>query len=560
MAYDPSQSAREELAKYNEDEMAGKHAAGDALRQKYSGGPGGPKKADFAGNGDVFANPDEYKYNGGRTQWGANRDAATYGGSAAKYDKYGNLIQESSANQEADYYRNQAEAAQGRRAYQMDTGQSDEDRAEFYRQMSAGTQDRAYQFGAMARQAANYRQQGDAAEMYRQMSMGNGPSLAAAMLQNQNATIAAQQASAAASARGPAAMALAQQNAAANTAAAQQGAAGQMAQIRAQEQLGAMGGYQQGLQGMANTAGNIANTATNMRGQDYAAAGLQNQSRSVSQQGEIAQGQLEANQRALNDAQQRAMEANRMGVYGQQQQGQLQQRALETGQGQLALNKEALHSAQTNAMVGQVMGGVGLGAGLMLGGPGGAAAGYAAGQASGGVVSSAGGSSDPDSSGIIRQNPYSDMRLKTNISSLAAAEMSDRANSLERSQAAMYGAPQAAGGEMSRRADGLAAAMRSAYDAPSPVQHALQNLKPYAYNYRDGIGEDPSQRHVGIMAQDLERTPAGATIVKDGPRGKQIDAKGAISLNLAAAADLQKQVDDVKRQNASLAAALMENR
>lgn len=70
----------------------------------------------------------------------------------------------------------------------------------------------------------------------------------------------------------------------------------------------------------------------------------------------------------------------------------------------------------------------------------------------------------------------------------------------------------------------------------------------YAFNYREGSGEDPSRRRYGIMAQDLERTPMGASLVEDTPRGKMIDTRQAAGTLLASVSDLQRQIDDMKKR------------
>lgn len=70
----------------------------------------------------------------------------------------------------------------------------------------------------------------------------------------------------------------------------------------------------------------------------------------------------------------------------------------------------------------------------------------------------------------------------------------------------------------------------------------------YAYNYRDGSGEDPTKRRYGVMAQDLERTPMGASLVEDTPRGKVIDTRQATGSLLASVSDLQRQIDEMKKR------------
>lgn len=72
------------------------------------------------------------------------------------------------------------------------------------------------------------------------------------------------------------------------------------------------------------------------------------------------------------------------------------------------------------------------------------------------------------------------------------------------------------------------------------VQETLDHLKPYSYSYKDqslGQGE-----RVGIMAQDLEKSPMGLSSVIETPRGKAIDVNRGLSLALAADADLHARV------------------
>jgi hypothetical protein len=84
-------------------------------------------------------------------------------------------------------------------------------------------------------------------------------------------------------------------------------------------------------------------------------------------------------------------------------------------------------------------------------------------------------------------------------------------------------------------------------DGSTDARELIRSLTPQAFRYRDadrnGAGE-----HIGIMAQDLERTPAGRSMVSDTPGGKQIDG-GKLATGLAAvAADLDRRVADIERR------------
>ena len=72
------------------------------------------------------------------------------------------------------------------------------------------------------------------------------------------------------------------------------------------------------------------------------------------------------------------------------------------------------------------------------------------------------------------------------------------------------------------------------------VEDTLDHLRPYSYSYKDpslGAGQ-----RVGIMAQDLEKSPMGLASVIETPRGKAIDINRGLSLSLAANADLHERV------------------
>jgi hypothetical protein len=79
---------------------------------------------------------------------------------------------------------------------------------------------------------------------------------------------------------------------------------------------------------------------------------------------------------------------------------------------------------------------------------------------------------------------------------------------------------------------------------PNPTQPSI-DLRPargYSYEYKEPerFGQG---RFYGPMAQDLEKTPAGASTVKRGPDGtKMVDTSRLALVNTAAISDLQKQL------------------
>jgi hypothetical protein len=72
------------------------------------------------------------------------------------------------------------------------------------------------------------------------------------------------------------------------------------------------------------------------------------------------------------------------------------------------------------------------------------------------------------------------------------------------------------------------------------IRSALDSLDPKSFRYKDqGLGEG---QRLGIMAQDMERTPYGKAIVEESQDGKVIEAGGGLNMALAAIADLHKRM------------------
>lgn len=77
-------------------------------------------------------------------------------------------------------------------------------------------------------------------------------------------------------------------------------------------------------------------------------------------------------------------------------------------------------------------------------------------------------------------------------------------------------------------------------DGGPALRSALDSLDPKSFRYKDqGLGEG---QRLGIMAQDMERTPYGKAIVEEGQDGKVIEAGGGLNMALAAIADLHKRM------------------
>jgi hypothetical protein len=74
----------------------------------------------------------------------------------------------------------------------------------------------------------------------------------------------------------------------------------------------------------------------------------------------------------------------------------------------------------------------------------------------------------------------------------------------------------------------------------------MESLRPIAFDYKSGgtgDGETPG-RHVGVRAQDVEKTPEGRTMVKNTPHGKMLDMAKAFGLILGSLAELKEEIDE----------------
>jgi hypothetical protein len=94
-------------------------------------------------------------------------------------------------------------------------------------------------------------------------------------------------------------------------------------------------------------------------------------------------------------------------------------------------------------------------------------------------------------------------------------------------------------------AGGIAAMMsdkRAKEDVSEAPCGIARRLRGYVYKYKNRANGDGDQ--VGVMAQDLEKTPLRSTVI-DTPQGKVIHGAKLAGANTAMIADLQKQIDSV---------------
>lgn len=90
-------------------------------------------------------------------------------------------------------------------------------------------------------------------------------------------------------------------------------------------------------------------------------------------------------------------------------------------------------------------------------------------------------------------------------------------------------------------------------DGEAAAQSILDAMNPKSFRYKDGVrgpGVSPGKK-TGVMAQDLERSPAGKSLVKDTPGGKVIDGAGSTGTLMAMLATLNKRLDRVEGRHAA---------
>jgi len=83
------------------------------------------------------------------------------------------------------------------------------------------------------------------------------------------------------------------------------------------------------------------------------------------------------------------------------------------------------------------------------------------------------------------------------------------------------------------------------------LEKFLSALEASSYKYKEGTANSTPGKKFGIMAQDLEKSEVGQTIVKDTPEGKMVDMNAAISAVLAAQADLNKRLKGIEKKKKS---------
>jgi hypothetical protein len=93
-----------------------------------------------------------------------------------------------------------------------------------------------------------------------------------------------------------------------------------------------------------------------------------------------------------------------------------------------------------------------------------------------------------------------------------------------------------------------------AKDAPEEIEgdeldKFMRKLDGFAYKYKEGSGEPTDRNFVGVMAQDVEKSPVGSTIVTEGNDGyKRLDTTHGFGTALAALGRLSERLDKLEKR------------
>lgn len=103
--------------------------------------------------------------------------------------------------------------------------------------------------------------------------------------------------------------------------------------------------------------------------------------------------------------------------------------------------------------------------------------------------------------------------------------------------------------------DGIESEGRHPLEQGNRVDAFLDGIHPLSYTYKDPSQEPRSQptggRYLGISAQDLERVPdVGHQLVSEGPRGKQLETGPTLSAAMAGVARLNERLKAVEAPHA----------
>jgi len=84
--------------------------------------------------------------------------------------------------------------------------------------------------------------------------------------------------------------------------------------------------------------------------------------------------------------------------------------------------------------------------------------------------------------------------------------------------------------------------------ADNKIKSFLDAVDPVSFKYKESdgkMGRTPGE-HLGVLAQQIEKAPGGASMVEDTPEGKVIDVPSSVGTLLAASADLNQRLSELE--------------
>jgi hypothetical protein len=462
-------------------------------------------------------------------QWGSWDPNTVY------YNAEGNPIY-TGAQTDIDRYRQMGAQAGANRAPQINYGQ-------------------ANQFLGMGQYARN--QQTEALRLQQQAAMGNAPSVAQAQMQQGLGQALNQGQALAAGARGAGAMGIAQANAAQGAAGLQAQTVGNAAALRAQEMAQARGDYMAG--------------ASGIRAQDYGAAGMT---------GGWAQNQaaLQEQQNALNQQGQLAYEGMGQRVGEDQLNAGLQHEGMGLGQWQTQVGLDKAATDREQQVIGGGVGALSMGIGVLSDADAKAkilplSGSYSDARAKAGIApigvhgfQAANPASHTQAAPVTRiaADPSWDKAIALAKESLRPHEQAPPLNfhgyqpaspashtqsvvSDEKAKHLSYEAGKRAG----ERAAPSVVEIPEQVSTGSELDAAHDAIPPMTYAYKEGVpGVQPGIPQAGVIAQDAQRHPLTAAMVRQNPRTGllELDVPTATSFNLASGSDHNRRIRALERQ------------
>lgn len=87
---------------------------------------------------------------------------------------------------------------------------------------------------------------------------------------------------------------------------------------------------------------------------------------------------------------------------------------------------------------------------------------------------------------------------------------------------------------------------------PKDLEEFASKLKASKFKYKSPNGESYQEGEItGVMAQDLEKSKLGKSMVMDSPKGKMVDLKKAVPATMAAVSEIMKRLKKLEEKKES---------